>query len=60
MNAIKYLLAFGVAPLFLCAAAAKLGAARRSPEQRRQLMRQSVIYALAGLAWALAALCLRT
>jgi hypothetical protein len=60
MTAVKYLLAFAVAPLFFLAAAAQARAARRLPERRKRLLRQAVLYSLAGLVWFLFALWLHT
>jgi hypothetical protein len=60
MSALNYLIAFGVAPLFFLAAAAKLATALRLPEQKGKLMRQVVLYSLAGLAWLLAAFVVHT
>lgn len=60
MNGLKDVIAFGVAPLFFLAAAVKVGAALRLPEGRRKLIRQGVLYGLAGLVWLLVAFCLRT
>jgi hypothetical protein len=60
MNSLKYGIAFVVAPLFFLAAATKLRNALQAPEQRRILLRHSVLYCLAGLAWLLFAFGLRT
>jgi hypothetical protein len=60
MNTLKYVIALVVAPLFFLAAAAKLRNALQTPEQRRILLRHSVLYSLAGLAWLLFAFGLRT
>jgi hypothetical protein len=59
MSALQLLLAFVVAPLFFLAAAFKLGTVRRFPEQKNKLIRQVVLYGLAGVAWVVAAFCLR-
>jgi hypothetical protein len=60
MNALKYLIAFAVAPLFFLAAAVQVATALRSPERRSKLMRQGAIYSAAGVVWLLFALILHT
>jgi hypothetical protein len=59
MHAVRYILAFGVAPLFLLAALAKVATARRSPDRSAQYLRHALLYALAGLVWLLAAFLIR-
>jgi hypothetical protein len=59
MNAVKYLIAFGVAPLFLLAGILKTRAALHSSGKKKPLMRQGVLYLLAALVWLLAAFGLR-
>ena len=59
MNALRYIIAFGVAPLFFLAAIAKMAAARRSPDRRAQFRRHALLYGLAALAWLLAAFLIR-
>jgi hypothetical protein len=56
MSALRGLIVFGVAPLFFLAAAFKAGAALKAPDNRRMLLRQAVLYGLAGLVWLLVAL----
>jgi hypothetical protein len=60
MNGIQNMGAFGAAVLFLLAAAVKVGSALRSPGRRRELMRQGILYCLAGLMWVLVAFRFRT
>ena len=54
MNGMRIAL-FGVAALFLLAAAINVSSALKLPEQRKKLMRQGILYCLAGLVWVLVA-----
>jgi surface polysaccharide O-acyltransferase-like enzyme len=59
MTAVRYLLAFGTAPLFLMAGVLKFRSALQRPEEKRRLMRQGMLYSLAALAWLFVAFSLR-